>query len=1099
MTTTADCPSLKQTPKERDANFCQPDEANRQHAPKHQTDNEQSVNSAQRNHVASYDLTVIATLDTLMGADCLELAYRASLHSQSTHINESLRPRYNIQLVGVKGGWDATLDSSQLYSVDSTWLDELSKHKQSGSATYHGWQSIASTSISYHDISANTVLVCLPEGHMAAQLLKSSGKHLVTLANTEQSPLEALAAWLNMPLLPIEEAHATYFRDYLPGLSFQGIPWEDSVPDMSSKAATSVVQESNDYSPPTVSKILSRERVFQSFSEDDTTTLDVDTHWCGIPITGLSDEKRQSHKLAKDVCLYLIDEKDLPSENQRSLYVKYKQRFLETLDQDFGQWMYGEAAKKHINLKMPTNLVLYCSASAIAQSTERLAEQIDRVERIEFTTSKSDHSALQAVKNLPEIQGLADIAIISGKFSHYFRADIVEQNKTDSRTVVDLIVNHLLALSLKQDRPLVSYGSTFFLPFRLTKRKCKLSINAANEPYNYKGLIESNGDVTKKHKDRSKMPTFSSYRGTIELKQGEGERFNIIANERDAFLYLDPVIRERLFHLDEHNGQKILKWCAALSPDDELNPDDTPHIWAMQHIKNIGTPDEQTVCSQATVRDVSVHQFYNDVYILSVNVYERFFQGATSLTSCDNNWWHDLFTDDMQVQQTIEESRVKYWLTYTDKIRQIYPSFATRQHDKKQHISYFFGKQNPHTDCPFTQRTLNYQQLCNNRYSLPPDFIQILKAINVEGVDELRFKPFIDNRLFCNTIYGFAGDCLVNDTSKQHYEALFSLAAYVDAAENGWQSLGGYAYDPTFIKGLLEEQTYTRWAAMGNRYAFTDYSNVYIGYGAEFNNTIAPCHVFYNYQNMLLMALFYRESLHDFSERVSEISKHIDSASQNEFRKIRQDFIRFTNVSWFQELSSQIQGKELYNKILQGIDIKKEYEFLEKEISATYQHFQAVTADMFTKVTFAIAIVALLGSSYNLFNEQSPLSDNSVTPYGIPLLISYGLLLFVGKNFVTRTANRLIGYRTRGATPPNTLVERDKNIKNSRPVKQDNRGYWRKWAFYGLIIVVGMIIALATDSDVAICQLMPFIDSPEQCNWSLWHDVIQKMEPIQTK
>ena len=960
-------------------------------------------NNAKEIDANQSQLTVIATFDTLIGVDCLELAYRSSTHGYRYKQGDSEKPRYNIQLLGIKGGWDSNLDSSALYHMNEQWLRELGKEKISGTATYQNWMKLEGEKVNLQDIASRTIVLCLPIGNMTATLIKQTGKSIIELAKEASTPLEELAHWLNEPLLPIEEAHATYCRDYLPGLSFQGINYKTSDDQI------------DGYCAPSVEKILNRVKSFQQTELDGACELiKTDACWRGLPFDELQvedentrQEVKQKYKEDKEVCFYLVDERELKQHSNHSNYELYKELFLETLDQEFCEALYQDAAKDHQSLFMPTSLVLYSTDSQKqTDSKQNLSEQLNQVERIEFATSKSEKESLLTLAALPELKGLVDVRVISGQFSHYFRADIIKKSNADSKTVVDLIVNHLLGICLDKERPLVSYGATFFLPFRLAPENKGSTLISENECFTYQNIINAKKENVETHKERSENDT---------LSPDEGERFNLIANERDAFLYLQPVIRERFFNLDKKTTQRILELRSNVSPDDEvLGKDDERLVWSLKIEEKSEKKKKEIIIDidriEATVRSIKLHKFYNDVYILSVNVYERFFQGpqdSTSFTSGENNWWHDLYSKDKETQKTIESAQIKHWLTYTDKIRQLYPSFANRKIDDKTLTSFYFGKAKDR-NIESSERKLDFKALTEHSYALPNDFCEIFKQVGITEPQKLKFRPFIDNRLFVNTTYGLAGNLHINESARNKYDALYSLAAYVDGPNQAWSSLGGYVYDPKFTQALLEEHTYQRWEAMGNKYAFTNYSNVYMGYGGEFNNKIAPCHVFYNYQYMLLLALFYRESLHDFSERISEISKNINTAPHKEFEKIHQDFIRFTNVSWFEDLSSQIQGKEIYNKIIHGLDIKKEYEFLEKEISATYQHFQESTTHQFTFLAFLVTVAALCGSAYSIYSDNRELDDQmTITPWGLPLLFALFLVAILIQNPLLRWAQNL--------------------------------------------------------------------------------------------
>jgi len=126
-----------------------------------------------------YDLTVIASLDTLMGVDCLELAYRASYQAIKNVplTGECVKPRFKIQLLGIEGGWNATLDSSRLYSIDNQWLEQLSEDKRAGNPSYQNWHSLKQHTVNpLEAIETSTILLCLPRGRPTLRIPIATGR-----------------------------------------------------------------------------------------------------------------------------------------------------------------------------------------------------------------------------------------------------------------------------------------------------------------------------------------------------------------------------------------------------------------------------------------------------------------------------------------------------------------------------------------------------------------------------------------------------------------------------------------------------------------------------------------------------------------------------------------------------------------------------------------------------------------------------------------------------------------------------------------------------------------------------------------------------------
>ncbi|GAL06234.1 hypothetical protein JCM19237_1879 [Photobacterium aphoticum] len=117
--------------------------------------------------------------------------------------------------------------------------------------------------------------------------------------------------------------------------------------------------------------------------------------------------------------------------------------------------------------------------------------------------------------------------------------------------------------------------------------------------------------------------------------------------------------------------------------------------------------------------------------------------------------------------------------------------------------------------------------------------------------------------------------------------------------------------------------------------------------------------------------MFNRETLHDFSERVSDVSKALEKESAEKFNQLKSDFVTFTNVSWFQEVSSQIQGKEIYQKITAGLNLEKEYALIEKEVDAADGHFGGKRLAQLTLVATGLAMFMLIAESLKLFINLS--------------------------------------------------------------------------------------------------------------------------------
>lgn len=125
----------------------------------------------------------------------------------------------------------------------------------------------------------------------------------------------------------------------------------------------------------------------------------------------------------------------------------------------------------------------------------------------------------------------------------------------------------------------------------------------------------------------------------------------------------------------------------------------------------------------------------------------------------------------------------------------------------------------------------------------------------------------------------------------------------------------------------------------GNRYhaGYSHYSNVYFGQSGFFCNVIAPVHVPFIYGRMLLMALFYQASLRHYREKLMQVTSAISSNVDfdkvvDDVQTLRREFMLFTNGYWFRDVTSQIQGREVFLKQQQALELQRDYEFIKEEL-----------------------------------------------------------------------------------------------------------------------------------------------------------------------
>jgi hypothetical protein len=167
------------------------------------------------------------------------------------------------------------------------------------------------------------------------------------------------------------------------------------------------------------------------------------------------------------------------------------------------------------------------------------------------------------------------------------------------------------------------------------------------------------------------------------------------------------------------------------------------------------------------------------------------------------------------------------------------------------------------------------------------------------------------------------------------------------------------------------------WDATGLYAGYTDLSNAYLGAGSFYCNIVAPRHVPYSYERMLIAALFYQGSLRHYSREISLATHDLTDKPWWRgwpgagFHALREEFITFTNRYWFQELTPQLQGKRIFQLQQAALGLTGEYEFIKEEMERA-DEFMAQKAGLLVAV---IAIFIGVGALMLTLMPLIPLDD----------------------------------------------------------------------------------------------------------------------------
>lgn len=198
----------------------------------------------------------------------------------------------------------------------------------------------------------------------------------------------------------------------------------------------------------------------------------------------------------------------------------------------------------------------------------------------------------------------------------------------------------------------------------------------------------------------------------------------------------------------------------------------------------------------------------------------------------------------------------------------------------------------------------------------PPLAATIRTLLYFADYEREEYEPVLDERMVIYTYLTVDPHSVDDDYAhSEAYQQLLSRFLYVDR----WGD--GYRYEPDFVREQMQRQVYRRWAHQGTYYGFTSYSNVTCAIGIHDcdDHVLREGFLIHRmfdtrYYLMALVALFYRATLLEFSERTALVSKqlyldHEDGRFTRENIRLasdlRAEFLHFANYWHFDELANK--------------------------------------------------------------------------------------------------------------------------------------------------------------------------------------------------
>ncbi|MGJ5816983.1 hypothetical protein [Paludibaculum fermentans] len=244
---------------------------------------------------------------------------------------------------------------------------------------------------------------------------------------------------------------------------------------------------------------------------------------------------------------------------------------------------------------------------------------------------------------------------------------------------------------------------------------------------------------------------------------------------------------------------------------------------------------------------------------------------------------------------------------------------------------------------------------CVMKGYLPPLSRTITELLYFLNYSKQEFEPLLDERMIVYSYLSVDASSVPPEFHmSEDYEILMSRLLFVDR----WGD--DYRYDADFTREALRKQVYRRWAHQGTLYGFTSFSNVTMVMGRfdcdehQLKEGFLVHRMFMSrYYLTALVALFYRATLLDFSERTALVSRALgrrfgttkvtDEDTRN-VAKLMAEFQLFSNYWHFSELANKDEEIEHFQMQCDAFrlgpmksEVEQEIEKLNYSLDRIYQ------------------------------------------------------------------------------------------------------------------------------------------------------------------
>ncbi|MBR8842759.1 MULTISPECIES: hypothetical protein [Pseudoalteromonas] len=378
----------------------------------------------------------------------------------------------------------------------------------------------------------------------------------------------------------------------------------------------------------------------------------------------------------------------------------------------------------------------------------------------------------------------------------------------------------------------------------------------------------------------------------------------------------------------------------------------------------------------------------------------------------------------------LQQAQVAYWLQFSEQVRILYPTFIEQKEENKiSEVLLQLGDTayKTHVD----GRTVENSKETEHELQLFPENIEqpvsehILRLVSLFFIDKVDTQAIIaaqteqnaiieqlkvqctsqyDSRLYVNACYVLLGKYPSTSYGREQLDQLTMLATQVDSFEtlNRHQD-GGYAYHREFLQKLADVQWYTRWKNTTAISGFNEYAAVSVGFGGFYQN-IGYRHWTHNYHYMVAYAALTREVLQSLIRQMELATlhmteTHLDEKPLSQYRGIRRNFINFMNQYWFDAVSHEQQGLEVFEHIKRAFSLDNHFDKVKDKIAWADDYMESWRNTYFVDKADKTSMAALIFAAIAIITAFPVLGafDN----YNIVERFAFGLLLVASPFILT--------------------------------------------------------------------------------------------------